>query len=75
MRTKPSDGTRNIDRELVEAHRRIRTGMARTLGRFHVDHGHRGSPSTCRLCLEELRRRSEILVVPTTETETSEAAE
>jgi hypothetical protein len=65
MRTKPSDITTTVARELVFVERTLRDSTARVIGRFHSEQGHRGNPGTCRRCLDEMRRRREVQIVIT----------
>ena len=74
MRTKPSDITTTVARELVFIERALRDTTARVIGRFHADQGHRGNPANCRRCLDEIRRRREVFASAVT-TEQPAAAE
>jgi hypothetical protein len=59
MRTKPSTGTENVNRELALIYRRMRSDDARAMGQFHSGRHHKGSPANCAACRAELRRQRE----------------
>lgn len=62
MRTKPSDITTTVDRELIAVERSLRDDMARMIGKLHSRAGHKGTARNCPRCAAEYHRQRAAIV-------------